>query len=841
MSYPFGRLIGIGVLFLAVLSPLAIRSRARSAGAGALKQQLERLRVVGSVLMIAAHPDDENTAVLAWCAQERKLRTGYLSLTRGEGGQNLIGSEQGVELGVIRTQELLAARRIDGAEQFFTRAIDFGYSKTAEETMAMWGREKVLGDIVRVVRCFRPDVIILRFSGTSRDGHGHHQTSAMLGKEAFYAAADPKKYPELGPALQPWQAKRAVWNGFAFNRQQQQELDKYPQPRVQVDTGAYNPVLGVSYGELAGLSRSQHRSQGMGAPERRGSAPNYFFTVAGEPATKELFDGIDLTWNRLPGGAAVDALLQEASAALSFEHPEAVAPALLKARDLMEKIDHPDARRKLVELDEAITSAAGLWLGVSVNREFASPGSAVNFNLTAVNRSSMPLRLAAVRLEGLPGLPAFQLPAGALEFNKPLAAEAGYTLPQDAQPSEPYWLQEPPEGAQYRVKDPSLIGKAENDPVVRAVFHLEVDGRTLTLTRPVDNRYVDRVRGEQTRPFVVVPAVSLALSEAALVFPGTQPRKVPVTLSGHGAPVSGKVALQAPAGWTVRPADHDFSVASDESVVFEVTPPPQSSRGTLQAVATVGGRQYRSSFKRMVYDHIPPQTLMPAASTPVTRADVRVAARRVGYVMGAGDQVPDALRQMGCEVQLLEEGDLAAGAYAGFDAVVTGVRAWNTRADLRMHQKKLWDFLESGGTVVVQYNVMDGLFWSSESGTLRHLGPWPLKIARDRVSVEEAPVKILRPDHSLLNQPNRITTVDFEGWVQERGLYFPADFDSRYETLLEMNDPKEKPLLGGILTAKVGKGVYVFTPLSFFRQLPAGVPGAYRLFANLVSGGKAAH
>ncbi|MBI5086288.1 MAG: PIG-L family deacetylase, partial [Acidobacteria bacterium] len=407
----------------ALISPTTSAEVRRTTGAGALKQQLERLRVVGSVLMIAAHPDDENTALLAYCAQGRKLRTAYLSLTRGEGGQNLIGSEQGDLLGVIRTQELLAARKVDGAEQFFTRAIDFGFSKTADETLQKWGRTQVLADVVWVIRLYRPDVIFLRFSGTTRDGHGHHQSSSILGQEAFKLAADPKAFPEQLRHVATWQAKRILWNGFSFNRQQEQELDRLPD-RLMVDTGEFDHVLGFSYGELAGLSRSQHRSQGMGSPERKGSAPNYLFHYGGGAARKDFMDDVDVSWNRLPGGAAVQKLLDQAAAVYDLDAPEKVISPLAQARRLIAAMDHPDAKRKLKELDEAVAMAAGLWLEVTAAQAEAAPGSRVTLNLTAVNRGHAAVELAGVQLD-----PAGQMPGAALAYNKPYTSQLQWAVP----------------------------------------------------------------------------------------------------------------------------------------------------------------------------------------------------------------------------------------------------------------------------------------------------------------------------------------------------------------------------------------------------------------------------
>ena len=435
----------------------------KSTGATALAQQLERLRVVGSVMLIGAHPDDENTALLAYCAQGRKLRTAYLSLTRGEGGQNLIGGEQGDLLGVIRTQELLMARRVDGAEQYFSRAIDFGFSKTADETLAKWGRDKVLADTVWMIRRYRPDVIFLRFSGTPRDGHGHHQSSAMLGREAYQLAADPKAYPEQLKYVQPWRAKRLLWNGFSFNRQQEQELEKTP-ARLVADTGEYNDVIGLSYGELAGLSRSQHRTQGMGSAERKGSAPNYFFHYGGDAATADFMDGVDTSWNRLPGGAAVQKALDEVAAAYRINEPEAVIAPLMKARRLMAAIDNDDARRKLAELDDAVAMAAGLWLEVNAARPAVTPGGKLDLRLTAVNRAH-----ADIRLESVSVGESVRFAGAALAYNQPYEARAEWQVPASEKLSQPIQLRGMRQGDLYGIADPLEIGPAEAPPVLEAV------------------------------------------------------------------------------------------------------------------------------------------------------------------------------------------------------------------------------------------------------------------------------------------------------------------------------------------------------------------------------------
>jgi LmbE family N-acetylglucosaminyl deacetylase len=809
-------------------------------GLGALEQRIEKLRVVGSLLMIAAHPDDENNRSLAYYAQGRKLRTGYLSLTRGEGGQNLLGSEKGALLGVIRTQELLMARRVDGAEQYFSRAIDFGFSKTSEESISKWGREETLSDIVWVIRKFRPDVIVLSFSGTPRDGHGHHQASAILAKEAFHAAADPKRFPEQLDAVQPWQAKRVVWNTF-FGRAR----DVYPNSKeILIDTGEYNPVLGVSYAELGGWSRTQHRSQGQGFSETKGTAPVSMVVVEGAPMERDFMDGIDVSWSRLPGGAAVDTALEEALHALTCTDTDAAIPALLKARGLIAAIDHPEARLKLKDMDETIAQAMGLWLDVSVNREEAAPGMEVVFDLTAVNRTRVPASIVSAQLEGQPGrmpdAPAFA-GLGDLSFNQPKTAQARYKIPGDEPPTQPYWLRNPPIGERYDVRDRSVLGLAENPPVLVCHFRVKAGDQTLELVRPVARRFTDHMRGEMTQPFVIVPRVSLEMPATALVFTDAQPRSVEVGVTSNWSNEGGSVELRAPEGWKVEPASQRLDLIAGTGqrtrVSFQVTPPAQPSSGTLRAFATNGGGLVNQGIVRLTYEHIPQQTIQSPAETHVVRANVQIAAKRIGYVVGAGDEVPDVLRQLGCEVTLLDASDLARGDLSKFDAIVTGVRAMNLREDLKASHQRLWDYVEQGGTVVVQYNVLEG--FGGPPGALPHAGPYPITISRNRVTVEDSPVEILNATDPLLNFPNKIVQSDFDGWVQERGLYFPSEWDSKYKTVIASNDPGEKPLPGGILYTRYGQGAYVYTSYSWFRQLPAGVPGALRIFANLVSAGKA--
>ena len=468
-------------------------------------------------MMIAAHPDDENSALLAYFSRGLHMRTAYLSLTRGEGGQNLIGSEQGDELGIIRTQELLAARRIDGAEQFFTRAIDFGFSKTADETFTKWPREQVLGDVVWNIRRFRPDVIVLRFSGTPRDGHGHHQASAILGKEAFSAAADPARFPEQLQWVQPWQAKRLMWNTFAFTAEQEKE-EAAIKDKLTVDLGEYSPELGYSYSEIAGMSRSQHRSQGMGAEERRGSTKNYLVTVAGDRATKDVFEGINTTWSRVPGGAEVGQIVEQARDRFTGLHAETLVPLLIEARAKILAMHDPLAAGKLREVDETLGLISGLWLDATADKYQVTPGAPVKVSLTALTRVPVQATLTGASVTGMDGVPALDLAPATLVYNQPSLYSLTVQVPSSTPYSQPYWLVEPKDHAMYRVSDPRMIGLAENPPVLEAHFRVTVGGTEINLTRPVDYRYIDHVYGEKIRPLAIVPPVGVKLSEQALVF-----------------------------------------------------------------------------------------------------------------------------------------------------------------------------------------------------------------------------------------------------------------------------------------------------------------------------------
>lgn len=792
---------------------------------------LGKLATTGSALYIAAHPDDENTGFLAWLANGRMVRAGYLSLTRGDGGQNLIGSEKGDPLGVIRTEELLAARRIDGAEQFFTRAVDFGYSKNPEESLRLWGKEKILSDVVWVIRTFHPDILVTRFPDNGDGGHGHHTASALLAEEAFKAAGDPARFPEQlkFPGVTLWQPRRLFWNSWKGGEASKNKI-------LTVDLGTYNALLGKSYTELAADSRSMHKSQGFGVAEKRGSLPNSFELLAGDAPERDLFDGIDLTWNRVPGAGPLSNAIDEAARLYSAANPAATLPALLRAAGELSRLRAVLAgsqwtgllAKKQLEVQGLIRSAAGLWLEAVATEPTGTPGGSANLTVTAVERSTTPVSVAAIRWPFSSGGAAI---GTTLEDNKPFSVSQKVAIPSSVFPTQPYWLARPPTGATYSFDQP-MTGKPESDPAMAVTVSLQIGDQKLDYDLPVVFRSTDRVRGEEYRPFAIVPVVTISLDQRVDLFPDLKPRTLEGMVRSNGSGATGALSLSVPAGWRSEPSTIPMTFkARDEEqrFSFRLTPSGMAASGIVHAeFLTSGGERLTQSMTRLDYPHIRSQVLLPPADARLVRSDVRKSGSRIGYVMGSGDEVPDALRQMGYSVSLLSDSELAAGDFSRFDSMVVGVRAYNMREALKKNQSRLMKYVEDGGHVVVQYNTADETL-------LTGLGPYPLKLSRDRVTVEEAPVTFVDAGNRLVTTPNRITPADFEGWVQERGLYFPSEWDAHYQPIFSSHDPGEKELTGGTLVASYGKGTWVYTSYDWFRELPAGVPGAYRIFANLVS------
>jgi LmbE family N-acetylglucosaminyl deacetylase len=810
---------------------------------------LRRLGVVGRVLYVAAHPDDENTALLAYLQNDALVRTAYLSMTRGDGGQNLIGSEQGPELGLIRTQELLAARRLDGAEQFFTRARDFGFSKSPDETMRIWGREAVLADVVSVVRRFRPDVIITRFPAEKTDTHGHHTASAMLAVEAFRAAADPKFHPEqLVNGVTPWQARRLVWNRSLWGAKADEDLSAF----AKLDVGGFNPLLGLSTGELAADSRSMHKSQGFGVARTRGPIVEYFKVLDEVPAPKvkpKAPEGplteLDVTWARFgsKGTAHLRTLVDRAARAFDATKPHASLPALIeidRALDAATDVDADVRAQKKRETAGLIVACAGLYFEVTAATPEVAPGQRLPLVASVIDRSPAAVTLDALRFPFAekPVVIGKAVPAAAPDAaGAALDTSSTVLVPRTTPTTTPYWLDAPPEAGLYRVADARSIGAPENEPTLRVEFDVTVAGHKLTVTRAASYKWTDPVMGERSRPVEITPAVSVRPDAGVLMFPDAGSRALTVRLTAGAPSVAGVVKPTAPAGWTVEPPSAPFSLAtigSEATLSFHVQPVGKPAPGTLRVVAEVGGVVYARGVIHIEHAHIPVQTWLADADVRLVPVALATGGKRIGYIPGPGDEVPASLRRVGYDVTLLDDSALTAAALARFDAVVTGVRAFNTSDRLRAAHAALMAYVEGGGTLVVQYNTNNRL--APLSGPI---GPWPFEIGHERVTDETATATFLSATHPAVTTPNALTARDFDGWIQERGLYFAQKWDPRYQTVLSMHDPDEPALAGSVLWAHVGRGTFVYTGLAFFRQLPAGVPGAFRLFANLLAGGNA--
>jgi LmbE family N-acetylglucosaminyl deacetylase len=825
-----------------VVATLAITCTANSAvappflapeqmNASEIELALKKLNVLGRVLYIAAHPDDENTNLMALWANGSLYETAYLSITRGDGGQNLIGPELGERLGVIRTEELLAARRIDHGKQFFSRALDFGFSKTAQETMRIWDHDKILSDVVWVIRKFQPDVIVTRFSPEDQLTHGHHTASAILAKEAFSAAADPNRFPEQLAFVKPWRAKRLVWNTSPFffkNR----NLPFDSTGLTVLEAGGYNPLLGKAYTEIAAASLSMHKSQGVGSPPRRGARKEYFKLLQGEPMTSLLFEGVDTSWSRVSDSDSIAAEIRQIISKFNPANPAASVPDLLKLRQTMSGTkDELWIAQKKAELDQIIAACLGLHVEASTENETFTPGQTATIKLEAINRSNVPITLQEVQF---PNTGVSMKIDAALPSNEFVTKDLSCKIPEDTLYSQPYWLRKHRMPGSFDVDDQKLIGLPDNPPAVPVEVLLQVNGQELRYLLNTKYRTVDPVAGEVQRPLVIAPPVFAKLANNVFVFPTSQAKPISVQVTAATGPVKGELKLALPQGWEVSPVSVpiDLKAADAETVAtFTVKPPDQNSEGVLRAIVSTDNHDYSFDRVRISYPHIGVQTLMPPAEAKLVRADIRKKGDRIGYIPGAGDDVPESLRQIGYSVKILSEPEITAKNLTQFSAVVLGIRAYNTREGISNWLPELFAYVKDGGVVLVQYNTLADL-------KSNELGPYPLEISRDRVTDENAEVRILAPNHAVMTTPNKITSKDFERWVQERGLYFPNKWDPAWTPILSCNDPKEKPLDGGLLIAKSGEGFFVYTSYSWFRQLPAGLPGAYRLFANMLSLGK---
>ncbi|MBK9257447.1 MAG: PIG-L family deacetylase [Saprospiraceae bacterium] len=803
---------------------------------GEIYQNLERLNFLGSVLYVAAHPDDENTRLISYLANDKKAFTTYLSLTRGDGGQNLIGTEISELLGVLRTQELLMARTTDNGHQMFTRANDFGYSKNAEETIKIWDTEKVKADVVWAIRKMRPDVIINRFDHrTSGETHGHHTASAQLALELFDKTGDPKVNPEHLKYVQPWNARRIFFNTSWWFYGSQEKFEKADKSALMgMDVGTYFPLLGKSNTEIAAESRSKHKCQGFGSTGTRGSQMEYLELLKGDmPAGKQdIFEGINTTWSRVNGGEEITALIDVTLKEFSFLNPEKSIANLIQIHNLIQKTEDPFWKEiKTKEVKDLIAACLGLYAEAKTNVHKATKGEILNVDFELTKRLPGDVILQSIKVNNSNIDTVF---ASTLEQNESFKWSTNIPVKENFPYTAPYWLTKKGSLGLYNVEDQALIGLPETPRTLKAQFHLNIAGNIIVIEKDIVHKFNSPENGETYRPLEIVPALTVSIKEPVYIFNSEKPVEITLTVHAWKSDLSGTVFPELPVGWKAVPAIQTFQLnqkGESKNFRFSIYPPNKQEEVYIRAVAESNGEKFTNEIIDINYGHIPFQTVVRQSETKLSRIQIETRGKRIAYIMGAGDQIPQSLQQIGYQVDLVKPLEISAEKMAAYDAVILGVRAYNTEEQLRFKQPEIMEYVRNGGNVIVQYNTSNGL-------VTKELGPYPITLSRSRTAVEEAEMRFLLPEHDILNKPNIISSKDFEGWVQERGLYFPGEWDSQYDAVLSCNDPGEPARDGVLLVAKHGEGHYIYTGLSFFRQLPAGVSGAFRLFANMISLGK---
>ena len=800
--------------------------------------QIQKLNFLGSVLYIAAHPDDENTRLISYLSNEKKARTGYLSITRGDGGQNLIGPELRELLGLIRTQELIEARKIDGGEQFFSRANDFGYSKNPEETLQIWDKDEVLSDLIWTIRKFQPDVIINRFDHRSPGTtHGHHTSSAILSLEAFNKVNDATVLPEQLKLVKTWQPKRLFFNTSWWFYGSKEKFDKADKSNlINLKTGVYYQSVGKSNQEIAALSRSRHQSQGFGSTGTRGEEDEYLELLKGD-ATKDksnIFEGIDTTWNRVNGGKDIGNILYAVEKNFDFKNPSAAISELVKAYDLIQKLEDEHWKNiKSEEIKKVISACAGLYLEAVAENQEATPGSSLKIKIEAINRSNIPMKLM-----GIGAVPVYvhaaEQKVTELKNNIPYTESNTLELPNDIAYTNPYWLNQKGTVGMYRVDDQENIGIPDVLRQVKVGFWIEIGGVEIPFEKNVIYKYNDDVKGEVYQPLNIVPVVTSSIAEKVYIFNNDRNKTITVKVKAGKDNIHGSVKLELPQDWEVTPTEIPFIIdkkGEEVIAVFTVSPSKEASEINIKSIVTVDGKTFDKEKIDINYSHIFKQMVLKQAEAKGIRLKIKTKNEKIAYIMGAGDEVPKSLMQMGYEVSILKPEEISAEKLLDYDVVMTGIRAYNVVNTLAFKQNILLDYVKSGKTMIVQYNTTDDL-------VTPNFAPFPLKISRDRVTEENVEVRFLDPNHPVLNYPNKITVDDFKNWKQEQGLYYPSEWDANFTPILSANDKGETPKNGALLVAKYGKGNYIYTGLSFFRELPEGVPGAFRLLANMIAIGR---
>lgn len=821
----------IGLLTVSILQA----QKPKIPSSSEIYESIQKLNFLGSVLYVAAHPDDENTRLISYMSNHVKARTAYLSLTRGDGGQNLIGPEIRELLGVIRTQELLAARRIDGGEQLFTRANDFGYSKHPDETLEIWNKDQVLSDVVLAIRQFKPDVIINRFDHrTPGSTHGHHTSSAMLSMEAFELANDKSAYPEQLKQSSLWEPKRLFYNTSWWRYGSREAFDKLDKSNMlSFDIGTYYPLKGISNNELASLASSQHLCQGFGRLSTRGTQTEYIEFLKGESLTdnENIFSGIDTSWNRIKDGKAIGDILYAVENNFNFQNPSSHMSQLVEAYKLLQKVENIHWKtQKSGALKDIIQMCAGLYLEASAATNWATSGESIKLNLEVLNRSELPITLLSITNARDMNISKNMT----LENNVKYDFKEVLKVDDDAKVTTPYWLNEKGTLGMYKVNDSKLIGLPETPRTHHIDFNILINNVPFTFTKVIIQRFSKPDKGELYRPFEIIPEASAKITEKVIILDNDKQRDITVVVKAGRDNLEGNVEVCHPNDWSVFPKNQKVSIPNkgeEQTLVFTVIPPKNQSEGFISPIVHIGDKDYTKELIEIDYEHIPFQTVLLPSESKIVRLDIKKRGENIAYIQGAGDVVPESLEQIGYHVRVLKPDEINPETLSRFDAVVVGIRAYNIIEDLSFKQQQLFDFVAEGGNMIVQYNTSYRLKADA-------LAPYDLKLSRDRVTDENAEVRFLDPNHEVLNFPNKITQKDFEGWTQERGLYFPNSWGPEFTPVLSMNDKGEPARDGSLLVAKHGKGYYTYTGLSFFREFPAGVSGAYRLFANILSLGK---
>jgi len=826
--------ISLGVVLFSIVSGYAQKPTQWSSSE--LYHALEKFNTFGSVLYVGAHPDDENTRLITYFANHEKAQTAYLSLTRGGGGQNLIGPELKTTLGVIRSHELLQARSIDGGKQLFTRAMDFGYCKHPSEALETWGAEEILLDVVRSFRKFKPDLVVNRFNHrTPGTTHGHHTASALLSIQAFEKANDPSYDPESVQLYGLWQPKRLFFNTSWWFYGSQEAFEAADKTNiVEVPVGQYYATIGKSNGELAAQSRSMHKSQGFGSLSSREQETEYLELILGSmPEDKSnLFDSVERGWMRLglDKDHEIVLSLKQILENFDFKNPQKHSLELLKVLETLKTLPESRLRNdKIQALTQIITQSLGLYVSAESSRAYVTPTDAVMAKIEITNRSSKKLLLHRVSSDQLYFFENTQ--PTVIDAFKSLSVESLEAPLKSVDLSTPYWLKNSADNGRFNVPQTDLIGEPMGPEPVNVYLDFSYQGYPFTLNVPLRYKYRDRVQGEVFDPFVILPSITLNTSEPVLVFNDQKPKTLDITLRAHSDQQKGSLSLQHPDGWRVDPSYVDFEIDQAGQQIdfnFTIYPPKETQTGELTPLVQVGDKFFSKTLLEIDYPHVPKISILEPAQTKVIKIDVSKSTSRIGYIQGAGDEVDKGLIQLGYEVINLNPETLSSIELSDLDAVVVGIRAFNTSEALVSRMEILNNYVAQGGLLLIQYQTTSGLL-------AKQMGPLPFSLGRDRVTDQESAVVFLEPKHPVFNAPNTLTSKDFEHWVQERGLYFAATWSPEFTPLIGMSDPSEEQTKGGLILGHFGKGTIIYTGISFFRQLPEGVPGAYKLLANLLS------